>query len=141
MSKENINIDELPYQKDRIVEIVWIVDDETAERTAWVSERLMQMGALHVSATPTMGKKNRLSATMSVISKPEFLAMFVDWILKNSSTFGVRYLYWERYALTHHFETRKMENGNDVCYKIGTDINGVILKEKPEYDSISKYWS
>jgi len=42
----------LPYETDQVVEISCNVDDETAERTAWVMEQLMTLGALDAWLCP-----------------------------------------------------------------------------------------
>ena len=124
---------QLPYRTDSVVEISFNVDDDTAEHMAWLSERLLENGALDVWQTPGTGKKGRSMVCFSVLVRQPDLEHAADWILRNSTTFGVRHRKWDRLMLERDFESRE-ENGSDVRYKIGRTTTGETLKEKIEFD-------
>jgi uncharacterized protein (TIGR00299 family) protein len=124
---------ELPYLTDSVVEISFNVDDDTAEHLAWLAERLLEAGALDVWQTPGTGKKSRTMVCFSTLVREADLTAIADWILRNSTTFGVRYRKWDRLMLEREFETRN-ENGREVRYKTGSTTAGERLKEKIEFE-------
>ncbi len=123
----------LPYETDTVVEIVCNIDDDTAEHMAWMTQELLEQGALDVWQTAAVGKKGRVLVCLSVLVDERSWPEFADWILRNSTTFGVRYRKWDRLKLTRKFENRDMANG-PVSYKIGLTIDGEPLKEKAEFE-------
>jgi uncharacterized protein (TIGR00299 family) protein len=129
----------LPYESDRIVEIVCNIDDETAERTAWLSEKLMEQGALDVWVASVTGKKGRVTQVLSVLAESSRFERLADWILRQSSTFGIRYREWDRLKLARRFEKRETERG-PLTFKVGMTTDGQVLKEKPEYEELRRIW-
>lgn len=123
----------LPYLSDSVTEISFNIDDDTAEHMAWLSETLMEIGALDVWQTPGTGKKGRSMMCFSVLVHTSDLEKAADWILRNSTTFGLRYRDWKRFMLDRTVETRE-QDGREVRYKIGRTTAGEKLKEKIEFD-------
>jgi uncharacterized protein (TIGR00299 family) protein len=130
---------DLPFRSDTVVEICCNIDDDTAERMAWVTEQLLAMGAVDVWSTPYTGKKGRAAVCLSVLSRPGDWPRLADWILRRTSTFGVRYRTWDRLTLERHLEVREV-NGHQVSFKIGRTISGETLKEKPEHEDLRRIW-
>ncbi|MFL6375502.1 MAG: LarC family nickel insertion protein [Pyrinomonadaceae bacterium] len=124
---------DLPYLADSVIEIAFNVDDDTAEHMAWLAEQLLQKGALDVWQTPGTGKKGRTMVCFSLLVQEKDLKTIADWILRNSTTFGLRYRKWDRLMLDREFQNRN-EQGCDVRYKIGRTTAGEKLKEKIEFD-------
>lgn len=129
----------LPYETDRVVEMVCNIDDDSAERMAWLAEQLLQKGALDVWLTPIHAKKGRPGVCLSVLADEETWARLADWLLRQSSTFGLRHRKWDRLKLLRKFEKRNTPHG-EVTYKIGMTTSGDILKEKPEYEDLRRIW-
>ncbi len=71
--------------------------------------------------------------------RPEDLTTVSDFLLRSSSTFGVRYTPWDRFKLRREEELRETPQG-PVRYKIGMTKDGEKLKEKPEYEDLKKIW-
>jgi uncharacterized protein (DUF111 family) len=128
---------ELPYLADSVIEIAFNIDDDTAEHLAWMSEKLLEMGVLDLWQTPGTGKKGRTMLCFSLLVEQGKFNQTVDWILRNSTTFGLRYRKWDRLTLERRIETRS-EQGRDVRYKIGRTTAGETLKEKIEFDDWRK---
>ncbi len=128
---------ELPYERDRVVELACNIDDDTAEHIAWLAEQLLKMGALDVWISPVTGKKGRSAVVLTALASNPGWRTLADWILRNSSTFGVRHHPWDRLKLVRKFEQRAMPRG-PVAYKIGLTTKGEFLKEKPEYEDVRK---
>ncbi len=129
----------LPYETDRVVELCCNLDDESPERTAWITAKALSMGALDSWITPLVGKKGRLASCVSLLVRPHDLPTFVDFLLRTSSTFGVRYAPWSRYKLSRTTEIRNTQRG-PVSYSVGHTANGELVKEKPEYEDLRKIW-
>ena len=125
--------DGLNYLSDRVVEIAVNIDDDTAEHLAWIAEQLLGMGALDVWQTPGTGKKGRSMVGLSILVEESQRDRIADWLLRHSTTFGLRCRAWDRLMLDREIETRR-ENGRDVRYKIGRTTDGEKLKEKIEFD-------
>ena len=128
---------ELPYETDSVVEIVCNIDDDTGEHMAWMTGKLLEKGALDVWQTPATGKKGRVLVCLSVLAEEHSWPEFADWILRNSTTFGIRYRKWDRLKLARKFEDRETAKG-PIKYKIGLATTGEILKEKAEYEDMMK---
>lgn len=129
----------LPYKYGEVVELVCNVDDQSPERTAWILEQLMEQGALDVWLTPVTGKKNRLGTMISVLAELSTWGNLADWLLRNSSTFGVRYRSYKRLELLRMSETRT-SGDHQLRYKMGYTVEGEKLKEKPEFEDLSDIW-
>ena len=128
--EESVN---LPYEADAVVEIVCNIDDDTGEHLAWMAERLIADGALDVWQTTATGKKGRVVVCLSVLALESSWKTFADWILRNSTTFGIRYRKWDRLKLAREFESRQTADGL-ITYKLGYTTDGSKLKEKAEFD-------
>ena len=129
----------LPYLMDQVMELRCNVDDQTGERTAWVMEKGMALGALDGWVTPILGKKGRPASSLVFLVRPQDLNRIADFLLRNTSTFGVRYSTWDRFTLDREEVIRETENGA-VSYKVGRTTDGVELKEKPEFEDLRKVW-
>jgi uncharacterized protein (TIGR00299 family) protein len=129
----------LPYGRDRVVEIRCNLDDQTGERTAWLLEKAMEMGSLDAWVTPVVGKKGRPSNLFTLLVSPDQLPTFTDFLLRHSTTFGVRYSTWNRFKLVREEEIRETERG-PVSFKVGRTLEGETLKEKPEFEDLKKIW-
>jgi uncharacterized protein (TIGR00299 family) protein len=129
----------LPYETDRVVEIRCNLDDQTGERTAWLLEKAMEMGSLDAWVTPVVGKKGRPANLFTLLVSPGQLPTFADFLLRHSTTFGVRYSTWDRFKLVREEEIRETEMG-PVSFKVGLTLEGEKLKEKPEFEDLKKIW-
>src|SRR5712692_745455 len=129
----------LPYARDTVIEIACNIDDDTAEHVAWLAEILLQKGALDVWTTTVNGKKGRTGFCLSVLAQLDDRNMMADFLLRHSTTFGVRMRKWDRLKLERKFEKRQTSQG-EVTYKIGTTITGEVLKEKPEFEDLRSIW-
>jgi len=136
---ESRSRESLPYVSDSVVEICCNLDDETPERIAWAAEQLLALGALDVWTTPVCGKKGRVALCLSVLAGNENRPRFADWILRRTSTFGIRYRSWDRLTLQRHIELREVR-GERVAFKIGRTFEGETLKEKPEFEDLRRVW-
>ena len=129
----------LPYETDRVVEIRCNLDDQTGERTAWLLEKAMEWGSLDAWVTPVVGKKGRPATLITLLASPDRVPILSDFLLRNSTTFGVRYSTWDRFKLVREEEVRETEGG-PVSFKVGRTLDGEKLKEKPEFEDLKRIW-
>ena len=130
---------DLPYQTDQVVEIRCNVDDQTGERTGWLTEQAMAMGALDAWVVPVVGKKGRPAACIVLLVQPGDVAEFSDFLLRQSASFGVRFATWDRLKLVREEEVRETPAG-PVSYSVGKTVDGEKIKEKPEYEDLKEIW-
>ncbi len=136
---ETPGLSQLPYESDTVVEIRCNVDDQTGERTAWIMEKVMEHGALDAWVTQVLGKKGRPAACLTLLVRPDGVLPASDFLLRHSSTFGVRYAPWARFKLAREEELRETPGG-PVSYKVGKTSDGTKIKEKPEFEDLKKIW-
>jgi pyridinium-3,5-bisthiocarboxylic acid mononucleotide nickel chelatase len=66
------------------------IDDQNPEQVAHLMEQAFEAGALDVTMTPTLMKKNRQGVTLSVMAKPEQAEELKSLILTETSSLGLR---------------------------------------------------
>jgi len=121
---------------ERLVMVETNIDDMNPEFYAAVMDRLFDAGAVDVTFTPMMMKKGRPATKISVLvdegGKPEV----IDRMLRETSTFGVRYYEVGRVTLEREVRQVKTPFG-PVEVKLGIS-GGRVIKVAPEYESCLK---
>lgn len=128
---------DLPYERDEIIEIACNIDDETAEKTAFLAEKLLANGALDVWQTPVMGKKGRVATLLTVLTDISSWPKHADFLLRHSTTFGIRYRRWDRLKLARKFRAEVIE-GTQMRVKEGFTTDGSFVKEKTEFEDFKR---
>jgi pyridinium-3,5-bisthiocarboxylic acid mononucleotide nickel chelatase len=129
----------LPYLNDVIMEINANYDDASPEYLSWAVEKLFAYGAVDVWQTAAVGKKGRMMIVLSVLVPLMHWQQCINFLLKKTSTFGVRYKQLDRFILARQFE-KKITDKGEFQVKVGLDRNGNILKEKAEFEDIKHVW-
>lgn len=101
-----------------------------------IMEELFNKGAIDVYITPIVMKKNRPANKLSVLTNDENLEILSETILRETTSFGVRYYEVERKILDRMFKNVNTEYGV-IPLKYGI-LNGEILKTTPEYEACKK---
>lgn len=138
-SQKPKGLTQLPFLQDSVMEIVANFDDVSSERLAWLSEKLYCLGAIDVWQTPATGKKGRILIILSALVPVEASSRCAEFLLKKSSTFGLRYRVWDRLKLDRKFESRISSAGTHQV-KVGLDTEGSRIKEKLEFEDLRKTW-
>jgi uncharacterized protein (TIGR00299 family) protein len=118
-----------------VIQLQCNLDDTTGEAVGFVTDLLLQKGALDVFITPIQMKKNRPAFLLTCMCNKKEANFFAELMLRHTTTFGVRKIFCDRYTLKHKTSTKKTQYGN-IRIKIGTGHN--IKKSKPEYDDLAK---
>jgi pyridinium-3,5-bisthiocarboxylic acid mononucleotide nickel chelatase len=122
-------------------EEVWIVeadmDDAETEYLGAVADRLRDAGALDVLSFPIQMKKGRTGIRLSLITTTASLAGLTDKVLRETSTFGLRFRPEFRRVLDRKEEVRQTSFGQ-VRVKIGYDSSGVEIKRHIEFEDVRR---
>ncbi|NJD19959.1 MAG: LarC family nickel insertion protein [Gemmatimonadetes bacterium] len=134
-----VALEGLPYERGTVTEIECNVDDQTGERSGWLIQRALELGALDAWMTPVVGKKGRPALCFTLLAQPATAPGRADWLLRSSSTFGLRYSERARLLLSRTVEARDTPRGK-VRFSVGHTTEGEKVKEKPEFDDLAEIW-
>ncbi|MCS7009587.1 MAG: LarC family nickel insertion protein, partial [Chthoniobacterales bacterium] len=126
--------DESPPQE--VVEIRANLDDSTPEIIGYLIELLLKKGALDAWCTPATMKKSRPGFILHAITTPEQTTLISNLILRESSTFGIRFHTCQRRVLSRK-STEVPTPYGQIRMKLGY-LNGELLRVEPEYESCSQ---
>jgi len=112
------------------------IDDMPAENFGHLMDQLLALPVLDVFFTPVQMKKNRPGTLVTVLANPDMANRAAEFILKNTTTFGVRYYEASRIILDR--KIKKVETAYGVIrIKIGT-LGQDIKKIFPEFEDCRK---
>lgn len=124
-----------------IDEEVWIIeadmDDPETEYIGAIADRLRDAGALDVLCFPVQMKKGRMGIRLSVIAAAATLATLTHKVLRETSTFGVRFRPEFRRVLHRKEEVRDTSFG-PVRVKTGYDARGTAIKSHVEFEDVKR---
>ncbi len=125
------------YSEDEVAVIECNIDDMPGEQLSWVASEIMKINALDCTLIPVTMKKGRPGIILQVICKYKEVAKFADFILKETTTLGVRYRIEKRFKLNR--EIRKIVTPyGTISAKFATDNSDKLIKVKPEFEDIAK---
>lgn len=107
------------------------IDDSTAEQIGYISEKLLEAGALDVFTTPIYMKQNRPAVKLSVICTIRDEVKITQLLMQQGLTFGIRKQLCQRTKLLRSFVTVRIRFGK-IRIKTGT-FGGKIVNVKPEF--------
>lgn len=108
------------------------MDDQTAEATAYLMEKLLKAGARDVSALSCFMKKGRPGVRLTVVSSPGDASSFASLMLSHGSTIGVRSWQAQRQILARSAISVETQWGEVLCKRIERPSGVEIV---PEYES------
>jgi len=115
-----------------VVVLECTLDDATPQALAFAAGRLLDAGALDVHVSAVTMKKGRPGHLLTVLARPDKLDLMARTMLRETTTFGVRYRSERRFELDR--EVRRVDTRfGPVRIKIGR-LEGRALQAWPEYD-------
>jgi hypothetical protein len=126
----------LDWETDRIAVLETNLDDCTGEILGAFVETALAAGALDVFHTPVQMKKNRPGVLLTVLCAEADADKFSEFILRETTAFGVRKTIAERRKLRREFAGVKTPFGK-VTVKIGR-LGGKVVQAAPEFESAKK---
>lgn len=104
----------------------------SSEIYSYLYEKVLEEGALDIYTESIYMKKNRPAIKVCILCKESDLDKFIEILLTETSTFGVRYNIYNREELKRKFEIMDTKYGK-VKVKLGYH-NNKLVKATPEYD-------
>ena len=104
----------------------------SSEIYSYLYERILEQGALDIYTESIYMKKNRPATKLSILCKKMDLEKFSEIVLKETTTFGIRYHKYNRLILKREFKKLKTPYG-EVTVKLGY-YDGELIKVTPEYE-------
>jgi pyridinium-3,5-bisthiocarboxylic acid mononucleotide nickel chelatase len=108
------------------------LDDLNPQIIGFITEQLLERGALDVFTIPAQMKKNRPGTLLTVLCRPEQASTLTDLIFRETTTLGVRSREEHRQVLDRHWQSVPTHWGA-VRIKIASR-NGAIANAVPEYE-------
>ena len=104
----------------------------SSEVYSYIYEIFIDNGVLDIYTESIKKKKNRPATKLCILCKEEDLNKFVDLIILQTSTFGIRYTKYNRVTLNRKFTEIDTKYGK-ITVKLGY-YNGKLIRVTPEYE-------
>jgi hypothetical protein len=99
-------------------------------------ERVFRAGAVDVTLRPIQMKKNRPAVRLGCVVPGEAKDRAIEAILRETTSFGVRYWPAERKVLVRELVAQRVRRGS-LVYKVGFDAKGRPMKAVPEHETVA----
>ncbi len=113
------------------------IDDMNPQLFENAVEKIFSAGAVDVALVPILMKKGRPGTRIEAIVPWARKEPVIDAILRETTSFGVRYYPVERRVLSRELSVIKRKTGS-VTYKLGYDDAGRLVKAMPEYEDAKR---
>lgn len=120
------------YHADQAAILEANIDDMNPEFYDYLMERLFEAGALDVSLSPLLMKKNRPGTLLRVIAREQDAGALSDLILRESTTLGVR-----SYAVSRKKLPREVREVETKYGKVRVKVSGE-MRFQPEYEDCKR---
>jgi len=112
------------------------IDDMSPEALGYVMETCLSRGALDVFFTSVYMKKNRPAIKLSILSRLDMENELTDFVLRETSTIGVRSYKCKRSTMRRRTEFVELPHG---VVRVKVSERGEIVKYSPEYEDCRIY--
>ncbi len=121
-----------PHRTQLLTLIQTEIDDMSGEVYSHLMKQLFGLGAYDVTLTAVQMKKNRPGVRVEVLCAMDKRDAVVNFLLRETTTFGVKIREVERVCLDRRFETVQTSYG-PIRVKVGL-LDGEVIKAAPEYE-------
>lgn len=118
------------FLADQVIQLETNIDDMNPQLYDAVMERLFENGALDVSLTPTIMKRNRPGIILTVLAQPEHAGMLTQLLFRETTTLGVRSRLVSRTTLSRSMHTIRLPQGP---VRVKTVHVGKTVTHRPEF--------
>jgi uncharacterized protein (TIGR00299 family) protein len=122
--------------KEKVTVIETNIDDMNPQLYDYVMEKLLAMGVFEVFMTPILMKKNRPATLLTIISPVEKLPTVTEFLLKETTTLGLRWREEERNRTDREILFLRTRYGK-IRFKLAR-WEGKIVNLSPEYDDCKR---
>jgi uncharacterized protein (TIGR00299 family) protein len=118
--------------QERVTVVETNIDDMNPQFYEYVMERLLEMEVQEVYLTPILMKKNRPATLLTVICPSERLPSITEFLLKETTTLGLRWHEEERSRADREIVTLQTKYGR-IRFKLAR-WEGRMVNLSPEYE-------
>jgi hypothetical protein len=118
--------------KERVMVVETNIDDMNPQFYDYVIENLLTMEVMEVFLTPLLMKKNRPGTLLTVICSPEKLSSVTEFLLKETTTIGLRWHEEERSKADREIVLLHTRYGK-IRFKLAR-WEGRVVNVSPEYE-------
>lgn len=119
---------------ENLFEITATMDDISAEKVSFLSEKLFELQALDVWQYPVFMKKNRSGVEVTALCKESNKSNIIECFFINSTTLGVREKSINRHSLKREIKTINTKFGEIRIKK--AFLNGKEISSKAEFEDV-----
>lgn len=112
------------------------IDDMNPQMYDYLMERMLAMGALDVFLVPIQMKKNRPGTMLCVICQPELLGRFAEFLVKETTSIGVRWRIDDRFKVGRQIKEVQTKFG-PMKFKVA-HLGNTTVNVAPEYDDCKR---
>ncbi len=123
-------------EKERVLVVETNIDDMNPQFYDYVMEKLFDMKVKEVFLTPILMKKNRPATLLTVICTPGKLSCIIEFLLKETTTLGLRWHEEERARADREILTFETKHGK-IRFKIARWEENLI-NLSPEYEDCKR---
>jgi uncharacterized protein (TIGR00299 family) protein len=124
------------YEFERVAVTETSIDDMNPQVYEYLIHRLLEMGALDVFLTPLHMKKNRPGTLVTVICYPEMVGRFSDFLLRETTTIGLRWRVDNRIKARRTIREVQTKYGPIKC-KVA-EVGSKAINISPEYEDCKR---
>jgi len=121
---------------ERVTVIETNIDDMNPQFYDYIIERLLAMEVLEVFVTPILMKKNRPGNLLTVICPSEKLPSIIEFLLKETTTLGLRWREEERSLADREIISLQTRYGK-IRFKLAR-WEGKVINISPEYEDCKR---
>jgi uncharacterized protein (TIGR00299 family) protein len=122
--------------KEKVMVVETNIDDMNPQFYDYVMEKLLERGVQEVFLTPILMKKNRPATLLTVICSAEKLPSVVDFLIRETTTLGLRWREEERSCADREILTLQTKYGK-IHFKLAR-WNGKNVNLSPEYEDCKR---
>ncbi|MDR3554281.1 MAG: nickel pincer cofactor biosynthesis protein LarC [Syntrophobacteraceae bacterium] len=120
------------YEKEQVAVLETNIDDMNPQVYDYLMSKMLEMEALDVFLSPVQMKKNRPGTLVSVICQPHLLERFTDFLLRETTTIGLRWRLENRFKARRTIREVQTVHGPVKCKFAET--NDGVTNISPEYE-------
>jgi len=124
------------FGREKVLVVETNIDDMNPQFYDYAIEGLLAMEALDVFLTPVLMKKNRPATLLTVICAPEKLSSVIEFLLKETTTLGLRWREEERAKTDREIATVETKYGK-IRFKLAR-WGGKVVNLSPEYEDCKR---
>ena len=124
------------FGREKVLVVETNIDDMNPQFYDYAIEGLLAMEALDVFLTPVLMKKNRPATLLTVICALEKLPSVIEFLLKETTTLGLRWREEERAKTDREIATVETKYGK-IRFKLAR-WGGKVVNLSPEYEDCKR---